>query len=157
MSGKEDEYAVFFLHHVRIGQRIAEQRENILARGLLVQQQEYMIGLELIFLHQHVAHCLSVIGGIAQPGPLVVAVHADDRSPAFAIRRLCSFWQAHLLHSTGVRDRKSGSVPRSKAVTIFLQGLNQRGQHFDGAVVNIMKEDDAASLLIDFLQDALSN
>jgi len=58
MPGEENEDAVFTLDKIRVGQLVSEKGQNVLPRGVLVQKQENMIGLEGIFFQQKIAHAL---------------------------------------------------------------------------------------------------
>ena len=58
MPGEENEDTVFTLDKIRVGQRVSEKGQNVLPRGVLVQKQENMIGLEGIFFQQKIAHAL---------------------------------------------------------------------------------------------------
>ena len=63
MPGKKDKHAIFFF--CSRGQFIAEQRQDILARGLLVIQAVHILGFKAVLTHQQLFHTARIVHRIA--------------------------------------------------------------------------------------------
>ena len=148
VARKEYKQAVVFLH-AAVGQLVVEGGQYAGAGGFLVAEGHHVVGCEAELLNQRLADGLGITRGVLQLGPLGVIVNANDDGPRVAVAGADSHGSAsrHRPRRT-LGHAEARAIPGGKLVAIGHQPVQDRGQGFDRAFVDVVEQHNAAAFFL---------